>query len=63
MMDTEDGRALEMKAEGEWRGSGGVGAFYLVTNDGGRSEPFHSWENLMMQIRSDAQSDATREAP
>lgn len=22
MMDTEDGRALEMKAEGEWRGWG-----------------------------------------
>lgn len=42
MMDTGDGRALEMKAEGGWWGGGGVGAFYSVTNDGGRSEPFHS---------------------
>lgn len=32
-----------------------------VTNDGGRSKLFHSWENLMMQIRPDAQADATRE--
>lgn len=45
MMGTEDGRALEMKAEGEWRGWrgwGGAAVLLSVTNDGGRSEPFHS---------------------
>lgn len=62
MMDTEDGRELQTEVEGTVE-VGGVAPFHSVTNDGGRSEPFHSWENLMMQIRPDAQSDATREAP
>lgn len=41
MMDTEDGRELEMKVEGTVE-VGGVAPFHSVTNDGGRSEPFHS---------------------
>lgn len=60
MMDTEDGRELEMNMEGTMEVGGAV-LFRSVPNDGGRSEPFHSWENLMMQIRPDAQSDARRE--
>lgn len=44
MMDTEDGRELEMKVEGmvEVGGGGGATPFHSVTNDGGRSEPFRS---------------------
>lgn len=46
-MDAEDGRDLEMKVGGmvEVEGRGGEGSrptlFHSVTNDGGRSEPFH----------------------
>lgn len=62
MMDSKDRKEVRMQEVGEMEAGGGT-LSHSVTNDGGRSKPFYIWEDLMMQIRPDTQSEATREAP